>query len=103
VRSTADGQIVKSLHAPGHRAGPLAFSPDDKWLASGDINSTSTILLWDLKVNQVIATLIGHPAGGGVSDVAFSGDGNHLVSVGGRLYETGEVRLWDVKEILSRK
>ena len=83
-------------------ANSVAFSPDGKTIASGNGSWTGeegssrggVIRLWDTSTGQLRQTLTGH--GGVVNSVAFSPDGNTLVSGAanyGRLGE--EIRLWD--------
>jgi WD40 repeat protein len=67
----------------------LAFSPDDRWLASA--SSDSTIRLWDLAAANPATdpiTLTGHTDR--VNTLAFSPDGRWLAS-GGK-----DVRLWNL-------
>ena len=67
----------------------VAFSPDGKTLAAGDIDGT--VQLWDVATRQPIrAPFTGH--GGSVTSVAFSPDDKTLAS--GSFDRT--VRLWNV-------
>ncbi|MBL9168994.1 MAG: protein kinase [Verrucomicrobiales bacterium] len=66
----------------------VTFSPDGKWLASGDRDGS--ISLWDVaSAGRVRRQLTGHA--GGVSGVGFHPDGNRLVSSG----FDGQVKVWD--------
>jgi len=89
--------LVRTFRAHTKRTGPdtsigfliggLAFSPDDRFLASAA--DDGTIILWDLETGQSIRTLSGHTAQ--VRDVAFSPDGRFLVSAGW----DKSVRVWE--------
>jgi WD40 repeat protein len=72
----------------GHAAGVwrVAFSADDKTLASG--SQDGTVKLWNVSSQQAVATLPGHA--GPVQGLAFSPDGDTLASGS----EDGTVRLW---------
>jgi WD40 repeat protein len=75
----------------------LAFSPDGKLLASGNLDKT--VVLWDMETGQertrilMVPTLV-------VWSLAFSPDGKTLAIATGtsdfRLRQPGEVKLWDV-------
>ncbi len=82
----------------GHsqRSDGLAFSPDNRYLASA--SSDSTIRIWDAATGNELRVLKGHT--GGVRCVTFSADGQSLASGG----MDGKVKLWDVasgKEIAN--
>ncbi len=77
----------------------LAFSPDGKILASGgqrqyrlvNSNTAQNLKVWDVSAGREIITLLGQTHG--VTCVAFSADGNTLVS--GSLDGTVKLRLRD--------
>jgi WD40 repeat protein len=68
----------------------LAFSPDQKLLASG--GAESVIRIWKLEDNQPIFLLRGHTDG--IVELMFSHDGHYLVSVD----KKGGVKLWNVAD-----
>src|SRR5262249_8465823 len=82
----------------GHNEGvnTVAFSPEEKMLASG--GDGGTIKLWDVAKEKELATLKGHK--GDVAALAFTPDGTKLLSGGGFLNrpdaDEGELLLWDV-------
>ncbi len=65
----------------GHTANPMcvAFSADDKTLASGGLDQT--VKLWNVALQQEMITLRGHKAP--VLSMVFSPDGTRLISTGG--------------------
>lgn len=71
----------------------VAFSPDGRWLATGDRDSR--VNLWDAKTGRYLDTLWGHTDQ--VTRLAFSKDGRRLASAGGdstaRVWETQTGRL----------
>lgn len=80
-------------HGENSRVAALAFSPDNKILASGSgtteaVLSHGEIKLWNVTNGTLIAELKGH--GGLVNAIAFSPDGKFVAGGGYRLI------LWDV-------
>lgn len=75
LRSVSDGSVSDVILAP-HQVTALAFSADGARMATGGMDGT--IVLWDMASGETTATLNGHT--GGVSHLAFSADGQTLVS-----------------------
>jgi WD40 repeat protein len=84
--------------------GPLssvAFAPDGRRLAIGGgdpsvgVNSDhdGTVQVWDIEANRAVSPRWEH--GERVNSVAFSPDGDRVVSGGNEGDNTGSVRLWD--------
>lgn len=85
-------QTWKCVHTlTGHQkwVRSVAFSPDDKILASG--SEDETIKLWEVKSGREILTISGHL--GYVNSVAFSPDGRILASAS----DDKTIKLWEVK------
>jgi TRAP-type C4-dicarboxylate transport system substrate-binding protein/sugar lactone lactonase YvrE len=78
------------LEFKGHtrRLWGVAFSPDDKYLATG--SSDKTARLWDLATGETIRIFSGHT--GELGEVVFSPDGKYLLT--GSTDKTA--RLWEV-------
>ena len=70
----------------------VAWSPDDRWIASGSGAPENSIRLWDAKTGKFIRQMTGTTAiAGGVNSVGFSSDGKWLASAEGAM----QVRVWD--------
>jgi WD40 repeat protein len=65
----------------------VAFSPDRRWLATG--NKDKTIRVWEVATGRRVRTLTGHT--GWVTSLAFSPDSRWLASAS----LSGAVKLWD--------
>jgi WD40 repeat protein len=86
------GVSPKLVLETGHTAGSsaLAFSPDNRLVASSGGRGDKTIKLWSVKTGYLLRTLTGHT--GNVGALAFSPDGRWLAS--GSEDET--VKIWEV-------
>ena len=104
IRNVVSHSLIHSLGVFRTRPNALAFSPDDKILASGSTNDLTT--LWDVPSGSFIRSLPGNNGtfSGEISDVAFSPNGSLLViaSVGFTLYgwygdgpRYSVIRFWD--------
>ena len=84
------GELLRTLS--GHTGGvkDVSFHPDGKILAS--TSADLTVRLWDVNTGQQIRTLTGHTDMQGLMSIAFSPDGNMLVTGGGYRNAVG---LWD--------
>jgi WD40 repeat protein/tetratricopeptide (TPR) repeat protein len=89
----ATGQEVRrftEIRAADH----AVFSPDGRWLASGD--AIGTVALWDVASGRQQFSARGHSSM--VARLAFSPDGRRLASASYDPFRgpKGEVKLWDV-------
>ena len=87
-KSILKAYIGRSTSGVKSSGRPIAFSPDGRFFASG--NSQTTIQLWLADGRTHIATLSGHVLG--VTAIAFSPDSRTLASGS----EDDSVRIWDV-------
>ncbi len=104
------GQARGVLGSPGNRVNCVAFSPDGLTLASAEIRGDHApgrgaereveearpgrVRLWAVPEGVERGTLVGHR--GAVLTVAFTPDGQGLVSGGGDWDKFGEVIVWDI-------
>ena len=71
----------------------MAFSPDNRTIASVNRLSRKEIHLWDVETGTHQHTLEGHT--GDIISIVFSPDGRTIATAGGTFDET--IRLWDVE------
>src|SRR6266481_2700074 len=81
VTPATPGDKPELILQTGHTrsANALAFSPDNRWLASG--GKDNVIKIWDLATGNVLRTLYGHTSN--VNALAVSPDGKLLASGSG--------------------
>jgi WD40 repeat protein len=89
--SDQDDQDTRSSH---DNDSVVAFSSDDRWLASG--HTDGTIRIWDMASGQEVRRLVGHDAP--ITSVCFAPDGRTIVSSAGV-----EVLQWRVPPKLDSK
>jgi eukaryotic-like serine/threonine-protein kinase len=113
LKSLCHGEL-RSLADHGAPVNHLARSPDGKYIASAggqpyQSDAQGLIIIWDAATFEVVKKLSGHL--GGVGNIAFCPDGDHLVStarftdlgkiirnqVGLEEATRSEVRVWNVK------
>lgn len=87
---TSDGTELLGGN-PGINSMAMAFSPDGRFLAYGEIGEESNIILSSPDGTQKIRTLKGHP--GPIGILIFSPDGSLLVSS-----DWVETRIWQVED-----
>jgi WD40 repeat protein len=75
---------------------PVAYSPDGRWIASGDWDGA--VRLWDAATGEPCATPLPHP--GIVRTLAFGPDGRWLVTA---CDGDDRLRIWDVATARVRK
>jgi len=74
----ATGRVLGVLKGHTNVILSLAFSPDGKYVASGDGASNPTVRIWDVHRKRQVHVLEGHK--NGIFALAFSPDGKRLVS-----------------------
>src|SRR5882672_741497 len=111
VNPAAPSDKPELILQTGHTrsANAVAFSPDNRWLASG--GKDNVIKIWDLANGNVLRTLYGHTSN--VNALAVSPDGKLLASASGDINdqrdlgtftqggvvggEDNTVRIWNVE------
>src|SRR4030095_5992641 len=113
VTPATPGDKPELILQTGHTksANAVAFSPDNRWLASG--GKDNVIKIWDMATGNVLRTLYGHTRN--VNALAVSPDGKLLASGSGDINderdlgafaqggvvggaEDNTVRIWDVQK-----
>jgi TolB-like protein len=86
-----DIKLIQTLTEHGNRVVSVAFSPDGKYLALGDVDGT--VKIWEMPGGKFIQTLTGHGEYVlSVLSVVFSPDGKYLAS--GGLERT--IKIWEM-------
>ncbi|KAI3338745.1 hypothetical protein F4824DRAFT_74847 [Ustulina deusta] len=88
---TATGVMLHTLESHTTPAHVMAFSPNSSRLASSStrFSTDESIRIWDLAAGELLYMLDGSP-----DKLAFSADGNHLLS--GHFYKGNKSKLWDL-------
>ncbi|MDX2255489.1 MAG: WD40 repeat domain-containing protein [Pseudanabaenaceae cyanobacterium bins.39] len=79
-----ESQAGELIHSFDHKAYAITFSRDGQVLGS----ASEDIQLWNVETKELITTLSGHSKP--IQDIAFSSDGNILVSCS----KDGEIKIW---------
>lgn len=88
---TASGRKARTFTADGLSPGALAFSPDGKYLACGEMNEPYRVTVWNTANGIEVASFTGHE--NAIDSVLFSPDGSRLASGSA----DGTIRLWDYR------
>jgi WD40 repeat protein len=93
-----DNRLVVDIRAHEQAITSLAYSPDNRLLASGSVLWREGIRLWNPRTGELAGTLVGHQAS--IMDLRFTTDGRRLVSAGA----DQTIRIWDVatRQMLRR-
>jgi WD40 repeat protein len=92
---SADGELLATLKGHTADVGHLAFSPDGKLMLTavdGGGTRDSVVRLWD-RSGKLLATLEGHNDNELIRGIAFSPDGQRIVTAS----DDGTTRLWDLE------
>lgn len=97
IWDATSGNLIKTLTGHTDIVTCIAYSPDGKHIASG--SNDTTIKIWDVHTGTLLHSQIGHAtihdydqSMTGVGSVAYSPDGNRIVSSG--IYDKN-VKIWD--------
>ena len=88
IWDAATGALRNSFRAAASRVNAIAFSPDGKWLATGNLDGP--IGIWATATWKPDKILRGHTEP--VFELAFDSDGTKLISAG----QHATLKLWDL-------
>lgn len=91
LRSTSSYALERSFSGHSSPITSLAFSPDDRLLASGSLGD-GMIRLWNVSDGNLVKSLSGQS--GGILSLAFSPDGRTLASGG----KDATIKLWKLSD-----
>jgi tricorn protease-like protein len=104
VWNAETGEQKATIRGPTGIVLALAVSPNGKYLAMGGglRKELGEVKVFDLASGRLRGTFVGHKEW--VESVTFSPDGAWLVSGGGYTLGTpGEIRIWDLRPVVSEK
>jgi serine/threonine protein kinase/WD40 repeat protein/tetratricopeptide (TPR) repeat protein len=86
--------VPRFIHLWRHAAGVsrVAISRDERYIATASDDHTARV--WNLETGKPVTLPLMHT--GLVRDCAFSRDGKQLITAGGLIGISGEIRLWDI-------
>uniref|UniRef100_A0A8C9GTA2 WD repeat domain 62 n=1 Tax=Piliocolobus tephrosceles TaxID=591936 RepID=A0A8C9GTA2_9PRIM len=91
---TCDPGTGHVAYLAGKSLSALAFSPDGKYIVTGENGHRPAVRIWDVEEKNQVAEMLGHKYG--VACVAFSPNMKHIVSMG---YQHDMVlNVWDWKK-----
>lgn len=95
VHRVRDGQLLAKRDGHLHTLSGLAYSPDNRYLAtaSGD----QTAVLWDAQTYEKLATL--HGANKQITEITFTPDSKRILSCS----QNGRICVWKVAKCLEQK
>ena len=95
IRGAETGQVVQELTGHTSTVSSLAYSPDDRYIATASIDGTTK--LWDAETGKELLTLSGHA--GLTTGVSFSPDGKRLATSG----QDGTIRIYllDIDDLIE--
>lgn len=90
-------QVSENLKGHRKTVRRVTFSPDGQYLASG--GRDQTVRLWSTESwNQLASLRFDSPK---INALSFGPDGNSLVAGGGDFMRSGEVRIWNVAQLIE--
>ncbi len=97
--NSTSGERIKSWNVTEKgETTQIAFSPDGKYLVTGDTNKSNPILkVWDLNTQEIMSELKGHQSS--IRSVNFSPDSKFIASGG----NDKQVKIWQWKQVFENE